>query len=62
VIVRAGLDRNLLAWHETEIRGKQERLAIAVVASAQDLPAPGAADQPAPIPLTPAAASLRSQP
>jgi hypothetical protein len=52
----------LFAWQETEIRGKQERLAIAVVASAQDLPARGASDQPAPMPLTPAATSLRSQP
>jgi len=62
VIVRAGLDRNLFAWQETEIRGKQETLAIAVLASGRDLPARVAAEQPAPMPLTPAAASLRSQP
>ena len=60
VIARAGLDRNLFAWHETEIRGKQERLAIAILASAQDLPA--ATDQSTPIALTPAAAFLRSRP
>jgi adenylate cyclase len=62
VIVRAGFDRSLFAWHETEIRGKQERLAIAILASAQDLPAGGAADQPVPMALTPAAAFLRSRP
>jgi adenylate cyclase len=62
VIVRAGLDRNLFAWQETEIRGKQERLAIAVVASAMELPERDAADQPAPMPLTPATAFLRSPP
>jgi adenylate cyclase len=60
VIARSGLDSNLFAWHETEIRGKQERLAIAILASAQDLPA--ATDQSAPMALTPAAAFLRSRP
>src|SRR5207248_11672986 len=62
VIVRAGLDRNLFAWQDTEIRGKQERLAIAILASAQDLPAGGAADRSVPMTLTPAAAFLRSRP
>jgi adenylate cyclase len=60
LILRAGLDRNLFAWRETEIRGKQERLAIAILASAQDLPAE--TEQPAPMPLTTAAAFLRSRP
>jgi adenylate cyclase len=62
VIVRAGLDRNLFTWQDTEIRGKQERLAIAILASAQDLPPGRAADQSAPIALIPAAAFLRSRP
>src|SRR5207248_8574232 len=62
VIVRAGLDRNLFAWQDTEIRGKQERLAIAILASAQDLPAAGAADRPVPVTLTPAAGFLRPPP
>jgi hypothetical protein len=52
----------LFAWQETEIRGKQETLAIAVLASGRDLPGHVATEQPAPRPLTPAAASLRSQP
>jgi adenylate cyclase len=60
LILRAGLDRNLFAWRETEIRGKQERLAIAILASAQDLPAE--TEQPAPMSLTTAAAFLRSRP
>jgi adenylate cyclase len=60
LVLRAGLDRNLFAWRETEIRGKQERLAIAILASAQDLPAE--TEQPAPMPLTTAAAFLRSRP
>ncbi|MBV9964860.1 MAG: adenylate/guanylate cyclase domain-containing protein [Alphaproteobacteria bacterium] len=59
VILRAGVDRSLLQWRQTEIRGKQERLAIAILASAQDLPAGGLAERPGAV-LTPAAASLRS--
>jgi len=39
-----------------------KRLAIAVVASAMELPERDAADQPAPMPLTPATAFLRSPP
>jgi adenylate cyclase len=63
VIARAGLDRGLFDWQDTELRGKQERLAIAILASAQNLPLDEPADQsaPAPEPLTPAAASLRSR-
>jgi adenylate cyclase len=61
VIARAGLDRGLFDWQDTELRGKQERLAIAILASAQNLPLDEPADQPTPEPLTPAAASLRSQ-
>jgi adenylate cyclase len=38
VILRAGIDRSQFAWQETDIRGKQERLAIVVLRSAQDLP------------------------
>jgi adenylate cyclase len=38
VIARAGLDRSRFRWQETEIRGKQETLAIAILASAADLP------------------------
>jgi len=38
VIGHAGLDRSRFRWHETEIRGKQETLAIAILASAADLP------------------------
>jgi len=38
VIARAGLDRSRFRWHETEIRGKQETLAIAILASAADVP------------------------
>src|SRR5436305_5474670 len=61
VIARAGLDRGLFGWQETELRGKQERLAIAILASAQDLPLDGPADRPAPTAFTAAAASLRSR-
>ena len=60
VILRAGLDRNDFAWHETDIRGKQERLAIAVLASAQDLP-PEERTAPVRAALMPMAASPRSQ-
>jgi adenylate cyclase len=59
LIVRAGLDRSLFDWHKTEIRGKQERLAIAILASARELPMGEASDRPAPA-LRPVAASLRS--
>jgi adenylate cyclase len=38
VIAGAGLDRGRFRWQETEIRGKQETLAIAILASAADLP------------------------
>jgi adenylate cyclase len=38
VIAGAGLDRSRFRWQETEIRGKQETLAIAILASAADLP------------------------
>jgi len=38
VVAGAGLDRALFRWQETEIRGKQETLAIAILASAADLP------------------------
>jgi adenylate cyclase len=38
VIAGAGLDRSRFTWRETEIRGKQETLAIAILASAADLP------------------------
>jgi adenylate cyclase len=38
VIARAGLDRSRFRWQETEIRGKQETLAIAILPSAADLP------------------------
>jgi adenylate cyclase len=62
VIARSGLDSNLFAWRETEIRGKQERIAIAILASARDLPADRETEQPAPAALTPAAAFLRSRP
>lgn len=60
VILRAGLDRSDFAWHETDIRGKQERLAIAVLASAQDLPLE---ERTAPVraALMPMAAAPRSQ-
>src|SRR5438874_5724740 len=61
VIARAGLDRGLFGWQETELRGKQERLAIAILASAQDMPLDGPADRPAPASFTPAAASRRSR-
>jgi adenylate cyclase len=57
LVLRAGLDRSRFAWQEVDIRGKQERLAIAVLASAQDLPLDEEPDAPA---LTPAAASSRS--
>jgi adenylate cyclase len=57
LILRAGLDRSRFTWQEVDIRGKQERLAIAVLASAQDLPLDEEPDAPA---LTPAAASSRS--
>jgi adenylate cyclase len=60
VILRAGLDRSHFAWHETELRGKQERLGIAVLASAQQLPQAGAAEPVRAPALTPAAASSRS--
>src|SRR5438067_7904789 len=46
VIVRAGLDRNLFAWQDTEIRGKQERLAIAILSRDLDLPDGGASVMP----------------
>jgi adenylate cyclase len=63
VIVRAGLDRRLFDWQDTELRGKQEHLAITILASAQDLPLDEPAGQPTPEPepLTPAAASPRSR-
>jgi adenylate cyclase len=61
VIARAGLDRGLFGWQETELRGKQERLAIAILASAQDMPLDGPADRPAPASFTSAAASPRSR-
>lgn len=61
VVLRAGLDRSLFPWQQTEIRGKQERLAIAILASAQDLPLDGTPDRTPPA-LTRAAASLRSRP
>jgi adenylate cyclase len=38
VIAGAGLDRSRFRWQETEIRGKQETLAIAILGSAADLP------------------------
>jgi adenylate cyclase len=49
VIARAGLDRSRFRWQETEIRGKQETLAIAILASAADLPLgePAAPPEPA---------------
>ena len=46
VVARAGLDRSRFRWQETEIRGKQETLAIAILASAADLPLGEAATPP----------------
>src|SRR5436305_14602900 len=60
VIARAGLDRGLFDWRETELRGKQERLAIAILARAQDLPLGEPADQPIPAAVPPAAAPPRT--
>ena len=39
VIREAGLDRSGFRWQDIEIRGKQERLAVALLASGRDLPA-----------------------
>jgi adenylate cyclase len=38
VITAAGLDRTRFIWHDIEIRGKQERLAVAILANGSDLP------------------------
>jgi adenylate cyclase len=38
VIAGAGHDLGRFTWRETEIRGKQETLAIAILANAADLP------------------------
>lgn len=40
VIHAAGLDRHQFTWHEIEIRGKQEHLAVAILAAGSDLPEP----------------------
>src|SRR5258708_25822236 len=37
VIVRAGFDRTLFRWEQIELRGKQERLGVAILASGADL-------------------------
>jgi adenylate cyclase len=58
LVLRAGLDRGRFAWQEVDIRGKHERLAIAILASAQDLPLEQA--EPGAPALTSAAASPRS--
>jgi adenylate cyclase len=39
VVAAAGFDRAQFAWQEVEIRGKQERLTVAVLANGTDLPA-----------------------
>jgi adenylate cyclase len=38
VIRQAGLDRHQFTWHDIEIRGKQEHLAVAILATGRDLP------------------------
>jgi adenylate cyclase len=53
VIARAGLDRGRFRWQETEIRGKQETLAIAILASAADLPLGEPAAPPEPAAIAP---------
>jgi adenylate cyclase len=53
VIARAGLDRSRFRWQETEIRGKQETLAIAILASAADLPLGEPAAPPLPAAIAP---------
>jgi adenylate cyclase len=40
VVSRAGLDRRQFTWHDIEIRGKRETLAVAILATGQDLPEP----------------------
>jgi adenylate cyclase len=40
VVREAGLDRHQFTWHDIEIRGKQEHLAVAILATGRDLPEP----------------------
>jgi adenylate cyclase len=40
VVARAGLERKAFHWEEVTIRGRRETLAVAVVATARDLPEP----------------------
>jgi hypothetical protein len=40
VVARAGLERKAFHWEEVTIRGRREALAVAVVATARDLPEP----------------------
>jgi len=47
VIAAAGIDRAAFDWREVELRGKQERLAVAVLANGSDLPTPAVLNLPA---------------